>query len=278
MPIIAVERTSFLKAIERELSDEGVDALLADFGLELDEIEEEEEKDETTGEIVEKTIYKVEIPANRYDLLCVEGLTMALRVYLGIDQTPNFQVVPPEGELETMFVRPSTSPLRPFVVCSSTPIDMGTASPWGFSTHASIPPYLWSPFLLPSIHLFFSFSQVSAIIRDMTFEPETYDSFIELQEKLHQNICRKRTLVAIGTHDLGSSFLSFLSSLVLSFRHHPGTLLLRLCGARVLLLRAPHRFRRRARLHDRPRAAGRLPNEPQPQAPEALHRHYLRRA
>lgn len=31
---------------------------------------------------------------------------------------------------------------------------------------------------------------------------ERYDSFIDLQEKLHQNICRKRTLVAIGTHDL----------------------------------------------------------------------------
>ena len=31
---------------------------------------------------------------------------------------------------------------------------------------------------------------------------ERYASFIDLQEKLHQNICRKRTLVAIGTHDL----------------------------------------------------------------------------
>ena len=27
-------------------------------------------------------------------------------------------------------------------------------------------------------------------------------SFIDLQDKLHQNICRRRTLVAIGTHDL----------------------------------------------------------------------------
>lgn len=26
--------------------------------------------------------------------------------------------------------------------------------------------------------------------------------FIELQDKLHENICRRRTLVAIGTHDL----------------------------------------------------------------------------
>lgn len=29
-----------------------------------------------------------------------------------------------------------------------------------------------------------------------------YESFIDLQDKLHQNIGRKRTLVSIGTHDL----------------------------------------------------------------------------
>ena len=29
-----------------------------------------------------------------------------------------------------------------------------------------------------------------------------YASFIDLQDKLHQNLARKRTLVAIGTHDL----------------------------------------------------------------------------
>lgn len=31
---------------------------------------------------------------------------------------------------------------------------------------------------------------------------ESYKSFIDLQDKLHHNICRKRSLVAIGTHDL----------------------------------------------------------------------------
>jgi len=36
----------------------------------------------------------------------------------------------------------------------------------------------------------------------MTFDATRYASFIDLQDKLHQNICRKRTLVAIGTHDL----------------------------------------------------------------------------
>jgi phenylalanyl-tRNA synthetase beta chain len=43
---------------------------------------------------------------------------------------------------------------------------------------------------------------VSAVLRGITFDQQRYDSFIELQDKLHQNICRKRTLVAIGTHDL----------------------------------------------------------------------------
>jgi len=39
-------------------------------------------------------------------------------------------------------------------------------------------------------------------LRDITFDQDRYDSFIDLQDKLHQNICRKRTLVSIGTHDL----------------------------------------------------------------------------
>ena len=70
---------------------------------------------------------------------------------------------------------------------------------------------------------------VAAILRNISFTKQSYDSFIELQDKLHQNLCRlvnslesffalfllsilntkkletikrKRTLVAIGTHDL----------------------------------------------------------------------------
>lgn len=31
---------------------------------------------------------------------------------------------------------------------------------------------------------------VAAVLRNLTFTQERYDSFIELQEKLHQNICR----------------------------------------------------------------------------------------
>lgn len=43
---------------------------------------------------------------------------------------------------------------------------------------------------------------VAAVLRNIKFTQESYTSFIDLQDKLHQNICRKRTLVAIGTHDL----------------------------------------------------------------------------
>lgn len=43
---------------------------------------------------------------------------------------------------------------------------------------------------------------VGAVLRNIKFDAENYASFIDLQDKLHQNICRKRTLVAIGTHDL----------------------------------------------------------------------------
>jgi phenylalanyl-tRNA synthetase beta chain len=43
---------------------------------------------------------------------------------------------------------------------------------------------------------------VGAVLRNIKFTPESYSSFIKLQDKLHQNLCRNRTLVAIGTHDL----------------------------------------------------------------------------
>jgi phenylalanyl-tRNA synthetase beta chain len=41
-----------------------------------------------------------------------------------------------------------------------------------------------------------------AILRNIKFTPQSYASFIDLQDKLHQNICRKRQLASIGTHDL----------------------------------------------------------------------------
>ncbi|CAN0350716.1 unnamed protein product, partial [Ectocarpus sp. 8 AP-2014] len=45
---------------------------------------------------------------------------------------------------------------------------------------------------------------VCAVLRGVTFNAKSYKSFMDLQDKLHQNICRRRTLVAIGAHDLNT--------------------------------------------------------------------------
>ena len=51
-------------------------------------------------------IYKIEIPANRYDLLCVEGIASALRIFLGKDQRPEFKVTtPPADKILKMTVK-----------------------------------------------------------------------------------------------------------------------------------------------------------------------------
>jgi phenylalanyl-tRNA synthetase beta chain len=44
----------------------------------------------------------------------------------------------------------------------------------------------------------------------MKFNKNIYENFIELQDKLHQNLCRKRSLVAIGTHDLNKLTPDFI--------------------------------------------------------------------
>ena len=43
---------------------------------------------------------------------------------------------------------------------------------------------------------------IGAVLRGVTYNKMRYDSFIDLQDKLHQNLARKRTLASVGTHDL----------------------------------------------------------------------------
>jgi phenylalanyl-tRNA synthetase beta chain len=38
----------------------------------------------------------------------------------------------------------------------------------------------------------------------LSLDPARYTSLIDLQDRLHTNLCRHRSLVAIGTHDLGA--------------------------------------------------------------------------
>ncbi len=39
---------------------------------------------------------------------------------------------------------------------------------------------------------------VAAILRNITFNQQIYDSFIDLQEKLHLNLCRSCLLILIN--------------------------------------------------------------------------------
>ncbi|KAF4619315.1 hypothetical protein D9613_005339 [Agrocybe pediades] len=162
MPTVAVDKEELWQRLGREYTTEEFDKLCFDYGLELDE--------DTTAEVeeaikkglpAERPQLKIEIPANRYDLLCIEGISRALRIFLQKTEAPEYKLVyPPSGEagLLTVTIDPETAKIRPLFAC--------------------------------------------AVLRNVKFTPSSYASFIDLQDKLHQNICRRRQLVAIGTHDL----------------------------------------------------------------------------
>ncbi|XP_014509888.1 phenylalanine--tRNA ligase beta subunit, cytoplasmic [Vigna radiata var. radiata] len=166
MPTVSVGRDRLFAALGRTYTQEEFEDLCFRFGIELDDVttekaivRKEKHLDEEEADEDEEVIYKIEVPANRYDLLCLEGLAQALRVFCEIQEIPNYKLSDiSKNEMLKMHVKPETSVVRPFVVC--------------------------------------------AVLRGVTFDKARYNSFIDLQDKLHQNICRRRTLVAIGTHDL----------------------------------------------------------------------------
>ncbi|QCD80769.1 phenylalanine--tRNA ligase beta subunit, cytoplasmic [Vigna unguiculata] len=166
MPTVSVGRDRLFAALGRTYTQEEFEDLCFSFGIELDDVttekaivRKEKHLDEEEADEDEEVIYKIEVPANRYDLLCLEGLAQALRVFCEIQEIPNYRLSDiSKNEMLKIHVKPETSLVRPFVVC--------------------------------------------AVLRDVTFDKARYNSFIDLQDKLHQNICRRRTLVAIGTHDL----------------------------------------------------------------------------
>ncbi|OLP92015.1 putative phenylalanine--tRNA ligase beta subunit [Symbiodinium microadriaticum] len=167
MPTVSVFYDCLQKALGNDVTEESFDELCFEFGLELDDVTSQKEMVEkergadAAADMSDRVIFKVDVPANRYDLLCIEGLVRSLQIFKGVIPAPLYKLSMPKPLPQmTMTVKKETAQIRPFVVC--------------------------------------------AILRNVTFDKDRYDSFIELQDKLHQNICRKRTLVAIGTHDLST--------------------------------------------------------------------------
>lgn len=135
------------------------------FGIELDDVTTDQEirrkelhrNEEDDGNA--QVIYKIDLPANRCDLLCLEGLSQALRIFENKEELPKYKLADISNEsMIKMHVKPETASIRPHVVC--------------------------------------------AVLRGMTFSDDSFESFLNLQDKVKQTICRKQTLVAIGLHDL----------------------------------------------------------------------------
>lgn len=163
MPTVGVKKEELLRKLGENYTDEEFDVLCFEFGIELDEItsehqiREKEQGSKAAAGASEEIIYKIDVPANRYDLLCVEGIARALRIFLNKEKPPVFRKIEPKSR-QQIVVAPQVEQVRPYVV--------------------------------------------AAILRNVEFTQERYNSFIDLQDKLHQNICRRRTYCAIGTHDL----------------------------------------------------------------------------
>ncbi|KAI9795160.1 MAG: phenylalanine--tRNA ligase subunit beta [Peltula sp. TS41687] len=176
MPTITVDKAALFRELGREsvsweshllcdriitdfrYTTEQFDELCFDFGIELDEDTSNSERPITNGK-QEPAQLKIEVPANRYDMLCFEGISRALNVFLGRSKSPDYRIIaPPDGEVQVITVHKETSQIRPYVS--------------------------------------------GAVLRNIKFDQDRYDSFIALQDKLHQNLARQRTLVSIGTHDL----------------------------------------------------------------------------
>ncbi len=96
MPTVAVERDDLFARLGHVYTDKEFDELCFQFGIELDEVLTESSAKETRGpgavadggasssaSAVDRVLYYIAIPANRYDLLCVEGLARALNIFLG---------------------------------------------------------------------------------------------------------------------------------------------------------------------------------------------------
>lgn len=152
MPTVSVNKRLLFEQLGREYSNEEFDELCFQFGIELDEDTTEE-----ALKIGEEPELKIEIGANRYDLLCLEGIAQSLNEYLGRSETPQYKLSAPTTKL---YVDPETTKVRPFAA--------------------------------------------AAILRNIKFDKYSYASFIALQDKLHSNLCRNRSLVAMGTHDMDS--------------------------------------------------------------------------
>jgi phenylalanyl-tRNA synthetase beta chain len=57
------------------------------------------QRDVDEADASEEVIYKIDIPANRYDMLCLEGIARALNVFKGRMEPPKYRLADMTGAL-----------------------------------------------------------------------------------------------------------------------------------------------------------------------------------
>jgi phenylalanyl-tRNA synthetase beta chain len=73
------------------------------------ELNKAEDEQQATAE-AEEVLYKIDIPANRYDMLCVEGIARALNVFKHGAQPASYSLAPtPKPAMQRLTVKPETA-------------------------------------------------------------------------------------------------------------------------------------------------------------------------
>jgi len=90
MPNITLVRSQLFESIGKQYTDAEFDELCFEFGVEVDDVESQVIEFTVDGKHVkeEHVVYVIAIPANRYDLLCIEGFARAIRVFIGKEAPP----------------------------------------------------------------------------------------------------------------------------------------------------------------------------------------------
>jgi phenylalanyl-tRNA synthetase beta chain len=99
MPTVTIDVETLFALLGKHMSDSEFEDVCFDFGIELEE-STTTHKQQLKLKEKERKIYKIDIPANRYDMLCVEGIAMAIKTYLQLAPPAIYTTTKPTIELK----------------------------------------------------------------------------------------------------------------------------------------------------------------------------------